>query len=47
ISKTSIEQISVGVLPLLIPYVAMIFLLVFFSEWVTFLPDLVYGERAH
>ena len=43
ISKISIEEISVGVLPLLIPYVAMILLLVFFNEWVTFLPDLVYG----
>ena len=47
ISKTSIEQISVGVLPLLIPYVAMIILLVFFSDWVLFLPDLVYGERTY
>ncbi|QBY02249.1 TRAP transporter large permease [Rhodophyticola sp. CCM32] len=45
ISKITIEDISVGVLPLLIPYVLMIFLLVFFSGWVTFLPDLVYGER--
>ena len=43
ISKISIEEISIGVLPLLIPYVLMIFLLVFFSGWVTFLPDLVYG----
>lgn len=43
ISKISIEEISVGVLPLLIPYVLMILLLVFFSSWVTFLPDLVYG----
>ncbi len=43
ISKISIEEISVGVLPLLVPYVAMILLLVFFSGWVTFLPDLVYG----
>ncbi len=43
ISKISIEEISVGVLPLLIPYLVMIFLLVFFSSWVTFLPDLVYG----
>lgn len=43
ISKISIEEISVGVLPLLIPYIAMIFMLVFFSGWVTYLPDLVYG----
>ena len=43
ISKITIEEISIGVLPLLIPYVLMILLLVFFSSWVTFLPDLVYG----
>ena len=44
IARVSIEDISVGVLPLLIPYILMIILLVFFSEWVTFLPDLFYGE---
>ena len=43
ISRISIEDISVGVLPFLVPYVLMILLLVFFSEWVTFLPDLVFG----
>lgn len=43
ISRISIEEISVGVLPLLVPYVAMILILVFYSSWVTFLPDLVYG----
>lgn len=43
ISKTTIEDISVGVLPLLIPYALMILILIFFSSWVTFLPDLVYG----
>jgi C4-dicarboxylate transporter DctM subunit len=45
ISKVSIEEISIGVLPLLIPYLLMILMLVFVSDWVTFLPDLVYGER--
>ena len=39
----SIEEISIGVLPLLIPYVLMVLILVFFSDWVTYLPDLVYG----
>ncbi len=43
ISKISIEDISVGVLPLLIPYALMILLLVFYSDWVTYLPNLVYG----
>jgi len=45
ISKISIEDISVGVLPLLIPYMLMILILVFFSDWVTWLPDLVYGPQ--
>ena len=43
ISKITIEEISVGVLPLLIPYFLMILILVFYSEWITYLPDLVYG----
>jgi len=43
ISKITIEEISVGVLPLLIPYFLMILLLVFFSGWVTYLPNLFYG----
>ncbi len=45
IAKVSIEDISVGVLPLLVPYILMIFLLVFWSDWVTWLPDLVYGPQ--
>jgi C4-dicarboxylate transporter DctM subunit len=45
ISKITIEDISVGVLPLLIPYMLMILLLVLFSGWVTWLPDLVYGPQ--
>lgn len=43
ISKVTIEEVSIGVLPLLIPYVVMILLLVFYSDWVTYLPNLVYG----
>lgn len=45
ISKITIEDISVGVLPLLIPYILMILILVFFSDWVTWLPNLVYGPQ--
>jgi len=30
-------------LPLLIPYILMVIILVYFSDWVTYLPDLVYG----
>ena len=47
ITRISIEDISVGVLPLLVPYVFMILLLAFFSDWVLFLPNLVYGVRAY
>ncbi len=46
ITNISIEDISVGVLPLLVPYVFMILLLAFFSDWVLYLPNLVYGVRA-
>ncbi|MBC7179296.1 MAG: TRAP transporter large permease subunit, partial [Roseovarius sp.] len=45
ISRITIEDISVGVLPLLIPYILMILILVFYSDWVTWLPDLVYGPQ--
>lgn len=44
LSRVSIEQISIGVLPLLLPYILVIVSLAFFSEWVLFLPDLVFGK---
>ena len=44
LSRVSVEQISVGVLPLLLPYIVIIVCLAFFSEWVLFLPNLVFGE---
>lgn len=47
IANLSVEEISIGDLPLHIPYVLMIALLAFFSSWVTYLPDLVYGPRAY
>lgn len=43
IADITIEDVSVGVIPLLLPYVGIIFLLAFWGEWVTFLPNLVYG----
>ncbi len=43
IANISLEDISIGVLPLLIPYVAVLLLIIFFSGWVLFLPDLVFG----
>ena len=47
ITKISVEDISLGVLPLLLPYIFIIFLLIFYSGWVTFLPDLVYGPQIY
>ena len=37
ITKDSIEKISIGVLPLLVPYILMVLILVYFSDWVTYL----------
>lgn len=47
LSKTSVEDISIGVIPLLIPYFAVIVLIAFYGDWVTFLPDLVFGPRLN
>ena len=43
LTKVSIEEISVGVLPFLLPYIIVIIFLAFFSGWVLFLPNLVFG----
>ena len=43
IAGTTIEDVSVGVIPLLLPYVGIIFLLAFWGDWVTFLPNWIYG----
>ena len=45
ISKTTIEDVSIGVIPFLFPYIAIIILMAFYSSWVTFLPDLFYGPQ--
>ncbi len=39
-------MLLVGVLPPPIPYVFMMLLLAFFSDWVLDPPNLVYGVRA-
>lgn len=43
LTKVSIEEISIAVLPFLLPYIAVIIFLAFFSGWVLFLPNLVFG----
>lgn len=40
-----IEEISVGVLPLLVPHVVMLLILVLISAWEAWLPDLVHGPN--
>lgn len=47
LSRVSVEQISIGVLPLMLPYVVVIVLISFFSGWVLFLPDLVFGPSVN
>lgn len=47
LSRVSIEQISIGVLPLLLPYIIVMICLAFFSDWVLFLPNLVFGESIY
>lgn len=46
VARTTIEDVSVGVLPFLLPYGAMLLILIFLPQIATFLPDLVYGARA-
>lgn len=46
VARTTIEDVSLGVLPFLLPYAAMLVLLIFLPQIATFLPDLVYGARA-
>ena len=47
LTKTSVEEISVGVIPLLVPYLAIIVLLAFWGDWVTWLPDLIMGPSLN
>ena len=45
VANITVEDVSVGVLPLLIPYFLMMVALIFLPEIATFLPDLAYGVR--
>ena len=46
IAGVSVERISLAVLPFLVPYLLMMVLLATYSEWVLYLPDLVFGTRV-
>lgn len=43
ISNVSIEEISLGILPFLLPYLIIFLCIICFPTWVTFLPDFFYG----
>lgn len=45
ITNTSMEQVSVAVLPFILPYILMMVAMTVFPSIITFLPDLVYGAR--
>ncbi|MGP1254755.1 MAG: TRAP transporter large permease [Kiloniellales bacterium] len=45
LTNISIEQVSIGVLPFILPYMIMMLAMIVFPEIITFLPDLVYGPR--
>lgn len=44
LTNISVEQVSIGVLPLILPYVFIMILIIIFPDIVTFLPNLVYGD---
>lgn len=44
LTNISVEQVSIGVLPLILPYVFVMIFIIIFPDIVTFLPDLVYGN---
>lgn len=45
LSNLTVEQVSVGALPFILPYILAMALVILFPSIVTFLPDLVYGVR--
>lgn len=46
ISGAPVEDITIGVLPFLGVFLIMLLIFCLFPEWVTWLPDLVYGPRT-
>jgi len=45
ILEDTLEEMAVGVLPFLIPYLLVLVLFCFYPDWVTWLPNLVYGPE--
>jgi len=44
IANTSIDKLSIAVLPFLLTYIVVILIIVIFPEWVLWLPNLFYGN---
>jgi C4-dicarboxylate transporter DctM subunit len=45
VTGISVEEVSIGVLPLIVPYVVGLLLMIYLPEFVLYLPDLFYGAR--
>lgn len=45
ITGVSVEAVSVGVLPLIVPYVVGLLVMIFLPQFILFLPDYFYGVR--
>lgn len=45
LTNISMEEVSLGVLPFILPYVVMMLVMILFPQIVTVVPDLVYGAR--
>lgn len=44
-TNLSMEEVSIGVLPFIMPYVLMMLVIIVYPQIATILPDLVYGAR--
>ncbi|MDX6748772.1 TRAP transporter large permease [Geminicoccaceae bacterium 1502E] len=45
LTNISIEDVSVGVLPFILPYVILMLVMILLPQSITFIPDLIYGAR--
>jgi C4-dicarboxylate transporter DctM subunit len=45
VTGISVEEVSIGVLPLIVPYIIGLLFMIFMPEFVLYLPDFFYGAR--
>ena len=45
VTGISVEEVSIGVLPLIVPYIIGLLFMIYMPEFVLYLPDLFYGAR--